>query len=753
MVTTANPDSNPTEGKVPPLELPACDLVMKGGITSGVVYPKLIARLSEKYRFISVGGTSAGAIAAGACVAAEFGRRSGTHPDAFKRLAELPELLGKKVGGGTQSKLLHLFQPAPALRDHFAVLVGSLNAKSKTGALVGALWALVLKFWPLTWVAVLAVLLLIVPAVRAVTALAGLRAVGGGVLTLVLWLVVLSALTRLWVKREAGIAAAAAETALAARSAPAAALGKPAGDKAPDPVAPSILPLLGGGLGLTWLASTVAMHAWGASWLVAALGAAACAVAVVLCLALALGLASWRFVRTLLVGLQGNFWGLCSGRTLNAQPQSEGLTEWLTGYFNGLAGLAQNERPLTLGDLWAGQRDNTLPEAMAGKSLVDTPARDRVLNLQVMTTAISQQMSYSLPLRAGSGPFYYEPEEWSRLFPPSVMQWLERVSPTGAAQDDARLAAGEPLTVRNKAGKPLRRLPANRHWPVVVAVRMSLSFPVLLSAVPLYARDWSLIGEQVDGQLVPRDVAKRVWFSDGGISSNMPLHMFDAPLPGRPTFAVNLAAEHPAHRIRLDQAPSEQKGRVYLPQNNASGHIRYWAEPEDSKPSGLLGFLLSIVDTMQNWHDEIQFPCPGYRDRIVQVFQLPTEGGLNLNMELKDIERLSEAGECAGQRLLDRFHPTGPDQGEGWHNHQKVRLLTFLGLVEELVRHPRVGEAQWDAVVDALVDEHYNHAEARLGHKLLQGLRDLGAHCAPVQESVADKMLKPRPEMRITPRV
>ena len=38
-----------------------CDLVMKGGITSGIVYPKAIALLSKHYRFKSIGGTSAGA--------------------------------------------------------------------------------------------------------------------------------------------------------------------------------------------------------------------------------------------------------------------------------------------------------------------------------------------------------------------------------------------------------------------------------------------------------------------------------------------------------------------------------------------------------------------------------------------------------------------------------------------------------------------------------------------------------------------
>ena len=39
-----------------------CDLVMRGGITSGIVYPCAIAKLAETYRFRSIGGTSAGAV-------------------------------------------------------------------------------------------------------------------------------------------------------------------------------------------------------------------------------------------------------------------------------------------------------------------------------------------------------------------------------------------------------------------------------------------------------------------------------------------------------------------------------------------------------------------------------------------------------------------------------------------------------------------------------------------------------------------
>ena len=46
--------------------LKECDVIMKGGVTSGVIYPKAILKLSERYRFRSIGGTSAGAIAAAA---------------------------------------------------------------------------------------------------------------------------------------------------------------------------------------------------------------------------------------------------------------------------------------------------------------------------------------------------------------------------------------------------------------------------------------------------------------------------------------------------------------------------------------------------------------------------------------------------------------------------------------------------------------------------------------------------------------
>jgi predicted acylesterase/phospholipase RssA len=89
-----------------------CDVVMKGGITSGVVYPHAVCELARTYRFKSIGGTSAGAIAAAATAAAELGRARG----GFERLAGLPAWIG------TGSNLLDLFQPQRSTRRLYAVV-------------------------------------------------------------------------------------------------------------------------------------------------------------------------------------------------------------------------------------------------------------------------------------------------------------------------------------------------------------------------------------------------------------------------------------------------------------------------------------------------------------------------------------------------------------------------------------------------------------------------------------------------------
>src|SRR5689334_11833187 len=85
-----------------------CDLVMKGGITSGIVYPGAVVELSKEFRFVNIGGTSAGAIAAALTAAAEHRRQRDSSTAGFEQLAQLPKYLGESEGG--RSRLLGLFR-------------------------------------------------------------------------------------------------------------------------------------------------------------------------------------------------------------------------------------------------------------------------------------------------------------------------------------------------------------------------------------------------------------------------------------------------------------------------------------------------------------------------------------------------------------------------------------------------------------------------------------------------------------------
>src|SRR5438552_8283131 len=81
-----------------------CDLVMKGGLTSGIVYPRAALELKEKYTFRNIGGTSAGAIAAAGIAAAEFNRDN----HGFDYLEQnVTQWLGEK------NHLSNLFQAVP----------------------------------------------------------------------------------------------------------------------------------------------------------------------------------------------------------------------------------------------------------------------------------------------------------------------------------------------------------------------------------------------------------------------------------------------------------------------------------------------------------------------------------------------------------------------------------------------------------------------------------------------------------------
>ena len=115
-------------------DAPQCDMILKGGVTSGVVYPRAILEVARKYRLRSIGGTSAGAIAAGFAAAAEYARRNGD-PGGYDRLdkccVELPDILAG------------LFQPATHLRSLLQAGLGLTAAKNQLRGFLGPLrWIL-----------------------------------------------------------------------------------------------------------------------------------------------------------------------------------------------------------------------------------------------------------------------------------------------------------------------------------------------------------------------------------------------------------------------------------------------------------------------------------------------------------------------------------------------------------------------------------------------------------------------------------
>ena len=128
MDTPQNSDDTPPRLEDFQGEKPYCDVVMKGGITSGVVYPRAIVELAKRFQLKNIGGTSAGAIAAGVAAAAEFGRKTGGHA----RLLECSDQVG--------TILLSLFHPARRLCPLLNALLATLGDRPWFFRLPSVFW-------------------------------------------------------------------------------------------------------------------------------------------------------------------------------------------------------------------------------------------------------------------------------------------------------------------------------------------------------------------------------------------------------------------------------------------------------------------------------------------------------------------------------------------------------------------------------------------------------------------------------------
>ncbi len=374
---------------------------------------------------------------------------------------------------------------------------------------------------------------------------------------------------------------------------------------------------------------------------------------------------------------QDHFFGMCIGHDERnaAVPGGDpgepaNLTDWLSARINELAGLPPHGDPLTFGDLSAKRVDG----------------QDASINLMMVTTNLSHGEPYVFPREKKT--FLFNAAEMGRFFPPNV---VEQMCERGA---DPRLPEGYYF------------LPRGGDLPVIVATRMSLSFPVLLSAVPLYTitgAAWKRHHERQRAgepyRFDPERDLQRNWFSDGGICSNFPIHFFDAWLPTKPTFGINLtslperdAADPVDGRRAVARSMGELRDaddeaglladldderRVFLPRANRP------EEPEWAPVRGLLGLGGAVFRSAQNFRDTTQSRLPSYRERIVQVrFDNEREGGLNLAMSPETIGRIVRMGDEAAVKLLP---PGEPGQEFNFSHHAWVRLQVLMSQLEDQI--------------------------------------------------------------------
>lgn len=167
-MSTGDATPNPAPAGTGPDGRPVkfCDLVMKGGVTSGIVYPKAVSVLKDTYTFKNIGGTSAGAMAAAATAAAEYGRQHG-HDGGFKELDGLAEWLAEVDPSNEHTRLFNLFQPTDRTRPLYDVLTAATGPTRGKPARIAS--ALVRSFGPWTFLGALPGLALALLAFRETT--------------------------------------------------------------------------------------------------------------------------------------------------------------------------------------------------------------------------------------------------------------------------------------------------------------------------------------------------------------------------------------------------------------------------------------------------------------------------------------------------------------------------------------------------------------------------------------------------------
>jgi hypothetical protein len=554
-----------------------CDLILNGGVASGVVYPWALVELARHYRFRSIGGNSVGAMAAALAAAAEYGRCSG-NPNAFEVLRRAPLDLAEEDPEG-RTRMLRLFQPSPKLRRLFDLLLlfvresnpvntsglvaRSASPKSEPQGSWKTIWN-VLKLYRLDWVLMF-----------------GLWAI----FALILWLG-----HDLW--------------------------------------------------------SRTAVRTLG---LVA-----------VLCAMVAFAI--WQLLRDLRA-LADNNYGLCPGK---AQPgpsgeaaTQEALVEWLHRGIQLSAGRGQEDPPLTFADLWNAPR--------AGRPVADAVGDEPSIELQMFSTIVTQARPIGLPLADGNPRLFFRPQEWSKIFPEhlvrAVVDATSKYSPQGPGDPDAGPATDGLYEVPRGA------------LPIAIAARMSLSFPILFTCVPVYAIDY----EALRGFRQLRQCQT----TDGGLCTNFPIHLFDAAHPRWPTFGMMLSR-------RLANFRDDP---TWLPRFHQEGRADNWlrevpgAEQDGVRRkgvAGLLGLLKGMLMTTLDWNDNLTSRLPTVRNRVLRMELQQGEGQLNISMPgVRILDMAHKYGTLGGKKLTQTFVGAGGKPAAAWQEHLYVRAMNQLNALRD----------------------------------------------------------------------
>lgn len=521
-----------------PLDAPPdrfCDIVMEGGVTSGVIYASAVAVLARHYRFRNIGGSSIGAFAAALTAAAEFRRRHG-YGDGFAALARLPSELAKVEDKRTL--LERLFVPQASTQRLFRIFLAGLERSGPLSVCFHTVREAVRQYEKRVLITAVVFALVAAPGIAGVL----LAAVVGGLSALLF-----------------GISA--------------------------------------------------------------------------------------DFSK----GVVPNGFGLCRGWEEGAKSDRLDLASFLHMSIQRVAGRRADEHPLTFRELWEAPGS---PSKVLG--LPVPPDGERSINLQVYASNLSHGRPYRFPLESSedTARLFFRREELERYFPLAIVQFVESFARRYAPRTEA-----DPP--KDAIGREYLELPLE-DLPIVVAARLAMSFPVLISAIPLYAIDYA------------EQKMARCWMSDGGLCSNFPIHLFDSFLPMWPTFGIS-----------LNERSGAGNRRVWLPRYHTSGRADSWDHSLERSSWRLASFLRSLWKTAWAWNDSTMMRMPGVRDRVVRVYLEKGEGGVNIRMGTKKIEDLGNIyGVQAAREFVRKFATEG---SPGWDEHRWVRMNDLMIALRERI--------------------------------------------------------------------